>query len=80
MAERAPFIRKVQPEVDPGGISRPVIAAIQTIYGKTVRRVAQGTLAERTDEHGNIRPYAADDAEVLARLFQIHEDDWERIL
>jgi hypothetical protein len=80
MSDRAPFIRKAAPEADPGAVSRPIVAAIQTIYGKTVRRATPSTLASRTDEQGNIQPYAPDDPEVIERLFGIVEDDWERVI
>lgn len=80
MADRAPFIRKAQAESDPGAVSRVIAAAVQTVYSKTIRRIAPSSLAARTDEHGNIEPYAADDGEVLARMFGIAEDDWERVL
>jgi hypothetical protein len=57
-----------------------VVASIQTLFGRTVRRLAPTSLADRTDERGNIQPYAPDDAEVLSRMFGITEDDWERVV
>lgn len=72
MSEPAAFIRKVAGAVDNLARSWPVTLTASLRYGTgEVAKVSSGTLAGRTDEHGNIEPYAADDPDVLRRLFGV---------
>jgi hypothetical protein len=75
MSDRAPFVRKVAGALDNLTRSWPVTFTSSLRYGTgEVARVSRGTLADRTDEHGNIEPYAADDPDVLRELFGIGID------
>ena len=72
MTERAPFIRKVVDFAEDFGRSWPVALTASLRFGSgEVAKVGGGTLASRTDEAGNIQPYAADDEEVLRKLFGV---------
>ena len=67
------YIRKVaEPIEDLFSRSWPV-ALVASIHfgGREPTKVQHGSLASRTDEDGNIAPYAADDAEVIGKLFGI---------